>query len=135
MNRENRNFEPCPPGVLQWRRGGFIDGREGQLWRIKHCNYDRWHYTENPCNCYRNWRPTVMDILLKHGYTIECVEAITGTWKRDGQYIANATQRFREQISQRRELEAVASAARGPQRLMPTFFDFDTFIAYCWRDA
>jgi len=119
--RENRNFKACPPGVVQWRHiqtDHPYDGKPGlrTLWRTEHCNPDRWHYVENPCNCYHSGRPTMWGIVQHHGYRLQPATLERGTWRRDGRGIAAVLVAERKRIRDQREADAIGRAARGPQR-------------------
>lgn len=121
FNRKD-NFALCPERTVQWRALPTLhdcDGRPRRprsLWRTSHCEADRWHYLENPCNCAWPNKGTPHWFYRGNlGYALELAVPETGTWRRDAQSIASATRAFREQIRQQRELEAAARAAMGPQ--------------------
>jgi hypothetical protein len=119
VTRENRNFELCPPGVIEMRP--VINSNTGEadaLWRTEDCRRDRWHYWDNPCNCsvLRFKQPRAAYEAM--GFALQRAKLTTGTWCRDGRAIESMARNFREQL----RCHAWARAARGPQMLQPDLY-------------
>jgi hypothetical protein len=115
------HYPPCPPNTIQIRRvWSQTYGMEKMLWRTVHCAPDRWHYEHRDCNC--AWSPLGLyqpgrSYFRSRGYTYEWVRPERGTWHRDWRGAEAKTRAFRAEIKARREAEAQAAAAIGPQPL------------------
>lgn len=120
MNRQT--FEQCPRRTIQARPvTNSHTGEPDMLWRVTGCAPDRWHYWQNPCNCYfsqfnndkiRTPRDFYANVL---GWPVVIARPETGTWKRDGHGVNSIMRAFRREIRARRETQTVAHAAVGPR--------------------